>query len=72
MSFLAPSMPAAPAPPPPPPAPPTFASTLGNAFAQRAAAAAAGGMGFANTIKTSPEGAMEKPDVTSGKALTGQ
>jgi hypothetical protein len=74
MSFLAPSAPAAPAPPPPPPAPPTFASpgvANAGASARQAAAAASGGMGFADTLKTSPEGAAA-PNVTTGKALTGQ
>jgi len=70
MSFLSPK---APPPPPPPPAPPQLASSsvqdAGQA-ARNAAAAAAGSEGFADTVKSSPEGAPM--GTTAGKALLGQ
>ncbi len=57
--------------PPPPPAPPTLANAaVADAQASaRAAAAQAGGLGFADTIKTSSQGA--KPNPVSSKALLG-
>lgn len=70
MSFLAPKM-AAPAAPTPPPAPPKMANaqTQDAGAAVRAAAAAANGQGFADTIKTSAQGA-DSPAVAK-KVLLG-
>lgn len=65
MSFLAPSMPAPPQAPPPPPNPPVLASgsvQQSQAASRAARIAAAGSMGFSDTVKTSPLG-----DTTRGK-----
>ncbi len=78
MSFSAPKVrvpkasDSAPPPPPPPPAAPIYASAqqavTGDAV--RAAAASASGMGFADTLKTSPQGAPAA--ATGQKQLLGQ
>lgn len=66
--------PSAPAPPPPPPAPPRMADSgiKDTAAAQRAAAAAADGSGFNDTIGSSGIQGVKTPTSTGGKALLGQ
>jgi len=79
MSFSAPKVKipkASSSPPPPPPLPPASPPIYASAQqemtgdAVRAAAASASGMGFADTLKTSPQGAPAA--ATGQKTLLGQ
>lgn len=65
--------PTPPAPVPLPPAahPPTLASVTRNQAKQTSGAAAAEGMGFSNTISTSPQGLTQKASTAPATLLGG-